>query len=122
MSNLSLQQSLLTAGATNPLEESARWINETVLGEISLGLCVIAVALIGALMLIGRLPLREGAQIVVGCFVLLGAPVVAAGFMQVGSEVSGSPVAPVSPQSEHTRPALPPASYDPYAGASLGKS
>lgn len=91
------------------------------LGEIALGVCVIAVAFIGALMLTGRLPLREGARIVVGCFVLLGAPVIAAGFVEGGSGVieATGPSPPVFAPIESPRPDLPPANFDPYAGASL---
>ena len=94
------------------------------LDEIALGLCVLAVALIGLLMLTGRLPLREGMRVVLGCFVLLGAPVIAAGLMQGEGGVidSARPLPPVALQTEAPRAALPPADYDPYAGASLGEN
>jgi len=90
-------------------------------GEIAVGVCGFAVAFIGALMLTGRLPLRDGARVMVGCFVLLGAPVIAAGFVGSGSDVIG-PTAllpPVAPQIESSWADLPPANFDPYAGASL---
>jgi type IV secretory pathway VirB2 component (pilin) len=119
---LAVQQSLFEAGGGTPMVESARWIEGVMLGEIALGVCVIAVALIGALMLTGRLPLREGARVVVGCFVLLGAPVIAAGFVGGGSEViEHSAPTLVALPIEGLRPELPPANFDPYAGASLGK-
>lgn len=111
---------MFEASGGTPMAESARWIEGVLLGEIALGLCVIAVTFLGALMLTGRLPLREGARIVVGCFVLLGAPVIAAGFVGGGSgviETSAPP--PVGVQIESPRPYLPPANVDPYAGASL---
>jgi type IV secretory pathway VirB2 component (pilin) len=119
-----VQQSLFEAGGEALMVESARWIEGVVLDEIALGLCVIAVALIGALMLTGRLPLREGARIVVGCFVLLGAPVIAVGFVSGGSGVGEASVTspPVAVQIDDPRPELPPANYDPYAGASLGQN
>lgn len=74
-------------------------------------------------MLTGRLPLRDGAQVAVGCFVLLGAPVIAAGFVGGGSEVieTSSTPPPVVAPIESPRPDLPPANFDPYAGASLRK-
>lgn len=118
---LAVQQSLFEAGGRAPMAESARWIEGVMLGEIALGLCVIAVAFIGALMLNGRLPLREGGQIVVGCFVLLCAPAIAAGFVERGTGViglSGLPPTAAAP-IESPRPDLPPASFDPIAGASL---
>lgn len=110
---LPVQQSLLEAGGGAPMVESARWIEGVMLGEVALAGCVIAVAFIGALMLTGRLPLREGARAVVGCFVLLGAPAIAAGLVGDESEdiETSAPTA-----TEGPRPALPPANPDPYAG------
>lgn len=118
---LAVQQSLFEAGVGTPMVESARWIEGVMVGEIALGVCVIAVAFIGALMLTGRLALRESARIVVGCFVLLSAPVIAAGFGQGGSALieASAPSQPITIQIENPRPDLPPANYDPYAGASL---
>jgi type IV secretory pathway VirB2 component (pilin) len=118
---LAVQQSLFEAGAGAPMVESARWVEGVMLGEIALGVCVIALAFIGALMLTGRLPLREGARVVMGCFVLLGAPVIAAGFVQGGGRVADPPTspAPLEVQLDTLRPDLPPANFDPYAGASL---
>lgn len=118
---LTVQQSLFEADGGISLVESARWIERVILGEVAMGVCVIAVAFIGALMLTGRLPLREGLRVVLGCFVLLGAPVIAAGFVQGGTlltEASPAP-SPVVTKPETPRPDLPPAEYDPYAGASL---
>jgi type IV secretion system protein VirB2 len=85
---LAVQQSLFEAGGGAPMAESARWIEGVMLGEIALGVCVIAVAFIGALMLTGRLPLRQGMQVVIGCFVLLGAPIIAAGLLDLGARSS----------------------------------
>lgn len=118
---LAVQQSLFEAGGGAPMVESARWVEGVMLGEIALVVCVIAVAFIGALMLIGQLPLRDGARVVVGCFVLLGAPVIAAGFMGGGSELYEAPVLPlpVAAEIETSRANLPRADFDPYAGASL---
>jgi type IV secretion system protein VirB2 len=120
---LAVQRSLFEADGGTPMVDSARWIEGVMLGEIALGLCGLAVAFIGALMLTGRLPLREGVRIVVGCFVLLGAPVIAAGFVEGGGggiEVS-TPPPPVVAPIETPRPDLPSANFDPYAGASLRK-
>jgi type IV secretion system protein VirB2 len=121
---LAVQQSLFEAGGGATMVDSARWIEGVMLGEVALGVCVIAVAFIGALMLTGRLPLREGARSVVGCFVLLGASVIASGFVQGGSGVieTTGPSPPVAEQIENPRPDLPPANFDPYAGASLSEN
>ena len=72
-------------------------------------------------MLTGRLPLREGSRLVVGCFVLLGAPVIATGFVGGGSGVveAAALLASVAVPIQSLRSDLPPANFDPYAGASL---
>jgi type IV secretory pathway VirB2 component (pilin) len=120
---LPVQQSPFEAGGGTPMVDSARWIEGVMLGEVALGVCIIAVAFLGALMLTGRLPLRDGARVVVGCFVLLGAPVIGAGFVGGGSEVTAASALPplVAKEVKDLRPDLPPANFDPYAGASLRK-
>ena len=121
---LAVQQSLFEAGGGAPMVESTRWIEGILLGEIAIGLCAIAVALIGALMLTGRLPLREGMRVVVGCFVLLGAPVIASGLMRGSSGQGEIPTSmpPIASETAVPRGDMPPANYDPYAGASLGQN
>jgi type IV secretion system protein VirB2 len=117
---LVMQQNLFEASDGAPMVESARWVEDVLLGEIAVGVCVIAVAFIGALMLIGRLPLREGGRIVVGCFVLLGAPVIASGLLAVDSLTAPGPPPRISVGSqERARPDLPKANYNPYAQASV---
>lgn len=101
--------------------QSVHWIERVMLGEIALGVCGLAVAFIGALMLTGRLPLRNGSRIVVGCFVLLSAPEIAAGIMGAGEDivVASTPPPSVGLQAADLRPVVTPANFDPYAGASL---
>lgn len=106
--------------SAEPLQGAARWLTATLLGEMAVGLCVIAVAIIGLLMLSGRLPVRRGAAVVLGCFVLLGAPVIAGGFMGMGEETAGQTgFARSDDQALPLRQELPPSTYDPYAGASM---
>lgn len=99
---------------------SIEWINGLLLGSLAVGLCVIAVAAVGLMMFGGRLPVRQGLRVIFGCFVLLGAPVIAAGFMEVWQ---GGDIPAHQPRSlvEYAGPREepPPANYDPYAGASL---
>lgn len=71
----------MTGGSPSILAALA-WLQGTLLGSIAIGLCVIAVAWVGFLMLQGRLPVREAARVIVGCFILLGAPVIASGFLE----------------------------------------
>ncbi len=72
---------VLEQSGSNALGNAANWITGTLLGSAAITLCVLAIAFVGLMMLTGRLPVREGLRVVLGCFVLLGAPVIAAGFM-----------------------------------------
>lgn len=75
------QATLFEPAGASPIGGSLDWIGGLIFGQVALGLCVLAVAFVGALMLTGRLPLREGMRVVVGCFILLGAPAIAAGIL-----------------------------------------
>ena len=118
---LAVQQSLFEAGGGAPMVESARWVEGVMLGEIALGVCVIAVALFGALMLTGRLPLREGMRVVIGCFVLLGAPVIAAGIVkgEIGMAAGFALRTGEAVQPKSLFPNPPPGNLDRDEGASL---
>ena len=116
--SLSTRTSLFDPPGTSPLAEAMRWITDTLFGTVAVSLCVIAVAVLGLMMLTGRLPVRRGLEVVLGCFVLLGAPVIAGAFIGgVQGEVAPLPLPP--PTAPPARAELPPADYDPYAGASL---
>ncbi|MDJ0642611.1 MAG: TrbC/VirB2 family protein [Erythrobacter sp.] len=117
---ISPQAPLLAGPEASPIASSLEWINGVLFGQIAVGLCVLAVAFVGMQMLTGRWRLRLGFRAVLGCFVLLGAPIIAAGLMggledRPTTLVIAAPDVPeVSPREE-----LEPAEYDPYAGASL---
>lgn len=89
-------------------------------GPLATGLCVVAVALVGFAALGGRLPVRLGARVVLGCCVVLGAPVIALALMGQGE---GRPSSNLAIPEEETLPPeradLPPANPDPYSWASL---
>ncbi|CAN0559664.1 unnamed protein product, partial [Laminaria digitata] len=54
------------------------------------------------------------------CFILLGAPLIASAFLTVAEPQSQIiEVPPPPPSAENPRGDVPPANYDPYAGASL---
>lgn len=71
---------LLDPPLYSPLGEAAGWMGQTLFGTLSVTLCVLAVAAVGLMMLSGRMPVRRGIEVVIGCFILLGAPAIAAGF------------------------------------------
>lgn len=97
------------------------WVANLLLGSAAIGLCVIAVAVVGLMLLSGRLPIRHGLRTLLGCFILLGAPVIAVGLVGSWQGISERPTTPVS-TVDYAQPREEPPSaegYDPYAGASL---
>lgn len=115
-----IKPSLLEPLAQSSVASSVEWINGVLFGQVAVGLCVLAVAFVGVMMLTGRVPLHMGLRVVLGCFVLLGAPVIAAGLMGTFEEPPAAvALAPPEPPAKSPRDELEPAEYDPYAGASL---
>lgn len=74
--------SLLDQPAAPVVSGSLDWVVSVLLGDVATALCVIAFIIIGMLMLTGRFAVKEGFRVVVGCFLLLGAPVVADGLLR----------------------------------------
>ncbi len=112
--------SLFDVSGGSALQGGVDWLSGTLLGSLAAGLCVIAIAVVGMLMFGGRLPLRRGARVVLGCFVLLAAPIIAAGLAELGGgNVPLAEQRDIELPDTPARPSLPPAGYDPYAGASL---
>lgn len=112
--------SLFETAYTSPLAAATELISGTLIGSVALTLCVIAIFAIGLMMLTGRLPLRQGMRVVIGCFVLLGAPAIALGLTGLGQgTVTSEPLPPPPTELAEPREEMPPAQYDPYAGASL---
>ena len=74
----SLAQAATPAGA-GPILSAVTWMQNTLLGEVASGVAVIAVAVVGLLMLTGRINWRYGATVIVGCFILFGAATIVGG-------------------------------------------
>lgn len=112
--------SLFEAPAQPVLADASGWVTAAMSGSLAIGLCVLAVAFVGLLLMSGRLAVREALRVVLGCFVLLGAPAIALG-LQGMSQENAQPGAPAEPLVVEAPPPapLPPSTYDPYAGASL---
>ena len=114
--------SLADPGNSASLVAAVNWVRFLITGTTATLIATIAVAGIGFLMLQGRLPLRRGVVVVIGCFVIFGANAIAEGLMAVGqsttqmTSTTGTEPLPLPP-----RPATPPqpSVYDPYAGASV---
>ncbi|WP_192645678.1 TrbC/VirB2 family protein [Sphingopyxis sp. OAS728] len=114
--------SLADPPVDSPIEDAIHWIQSVALGSTATMIAVIAVAAIGLLMLSGRLELRRGIVVVIGCFVLFGASGIVAVLTGSASSVRDRPVVTSNSQRPPTVIPLPGSStsnYDPYAGASV---
>lgn len=111
------------AGEGGALLAAARWLEALIQGPAATTLAVLAVAATGLMMLNGRLPVRRGLVVALGCFVLFGAPVIARGLFDSAAGLSESGVAQATPMVEDPQPPAPPPAppqvADPYAGASI---
>lgn len=109
---------VIVADATSSLLASAvNWVADLLTGSLGSAIAVLAIAWAGFSMLQGRLAVREGGRIIIGCFILFGAPLIAQGIM---TTVRGE--RRIEPQPVAVPPVAVPASppqFDPYAGASV---
>lgn len=105
---------------SNGLVPAVQWIEQLLLGTMATIVAIMAVAVLGMLMLGGRLPWRRAGRAVLGIFLIFGAPLIAAGLMgAMPSDRSGGRMA-VAPQPDIAPPLpRPPEPYNPYAGAAL---
>lgn len=106
------------------LPAAVEWIESLLYGGLGTSVAVIAVGWFGFEMLTGRLSLRRGGTLVLGCFIFFGAPSIARELKDL-SQASGRANPPVAPQQIDVppppKPRLPPP-YDPYAGAAVPNS
>ena len=115
--------SLADPPQTSVILQSAQWLQGIFLGNIATAIAIVAVASIGFAMLTGRIDVRRGGTIILGCFILFGASAIANGLRNATlnpdtlySETASAPP-PVFARPERTGAANP--GYDPYAGASV---
>lgn len=100
------------------------WLEQLLLGSAATMLATLAIAAVGFLLLTGRIELRRGAFIVLGCFMIFGAASIASGIMAAIRGTGDSPVIaeaqplpPPTPQAPVSQPNQ--GGYDPYAGAAV---
>lgn len=113
-------------GGANAFDTALAWVEGTVLGPLAFSIAIIAVAGVGYMLLAGRLDIRRGAQVVLGCFVVFGASVIADGILSLtvgsASDVNvANALPPPSYPPLQAQPVSPAATipYDPYAGAAV---
>ena len=73
---------------SGPIVSALRWLQGTLLGNVATSVAVIAVAMVGFMMLTGRLNWRFGATVIIGCFILFGSAAIVSG-IQTTAAVSG---------------------------------
>jgi type IV secretion system protein VirB2 len=81
------------AQATNPqgsgpILAAMQWMQGTLLGNVATTVAVIAVAMVGFMMLTGRMNWRFGATVILGCFILFGSASIVAGIQSVAQTAS----------------------------------
>lgn len=74
---------------SGPIVAAVDWVQATLLGNIATTIAVIAVAIVGFMMLSGRVNWRHGAMVIAGCFVLFGATVIVAGIQTAAQLTAG---------------------------------
>ena len=119
----SLSGSLADPLGSSPLVAAVQWLQHTLLGTIATTVAIVAVAWVGVMILSGRVNLRHGATVVLGCFLLFGASSIAAGIQSATGGADQPPEYPAQafsvPPPEVALPPGPHPNYDPYAGASV---
>ena len=67
---------------SGPIVSALSWLQGTLLGNVATAVAVIAVAMVGFMMLTGRMNWRFGATVIIGCFILFGAASIVGGIQQ----------------------------------------
>lgn len=129
--SIALLLSVNAASLADPPDASVllpavEWAQGALLGTLATVVAVVSVASIGFAMLSGRVDVRRGMTILIGCFILFAAPAIANGLRSAGDAVGveyprGEPVPPMPVVTQFPPPAGSPNpnSFDPYAGASV---
>lgn len=109
----------LTSADSNSLAAAIGWLAQLMTGSIGTTIAIIAVALTGFSMLQGRIASRDAGRIVLGCFILFGAPTIARSFL--GHQAPSRPAARAEIYTVPPGFIAPPSQQnnDPYAGASV---
>lgn len=71
---------------SGPITGALLWIQGTLLGSVATAVAVIAVAVVGLLMLTGRMNWRFGATVVIGLFIVFGAGAIVGGIRTAATE------------------------------------
>ena len=70
---------------SGPIVSALSWLQGTLLGNVATSIAVIAVAMVGFMMLTGRLNWRLGATVIIGCFILFGSAAIVSGIQSAAA-------------------------------------
>ena len=70
---------------SGPILAALTWLQGTLLGNVATTVAVIAVAMVGFMMLTGRVNWKFGATVILGCFVLFGSAAIVSGIQTVAT-------------------------------------
>lgn len=70
---------------SSPLVAAMEWVQGTLLGNVATAAAVIAVAVVGFMMLTGRIEWRRGLTVVIGCFIIFGAVAIVSGIRSLAA-------------------------------------
>ena len=70
---------------SGPIVAALGWLQGTLLGNVATAVAVIAVAMVGFMMLTGRMNWRFGATVIIGCFILFGAASIVSGIQSAAA-------------------------------------
>jgi type IV secretion system protein VirB2 len=90
LSLLALSGPAAAAGEVNPqgsgpIVAALMWLQGTLLGNVATAVAVIAVAMVGFMMLTGRMNWRFGATVIIGCFILFGSAAIVSGIQSAAA-------------------------------------
>lgn len=74
---------------SGPILAAIQWIQGTLLGNVATSVAVIAVAVVGFMMLSGRMNWRHGITVILGCFIVFGAAAIVAGIQTAARAAGG---------------------------------
>ncbi len=72
---------------SGPLIAALEWLQGTLLGNVATTAAVIAVAVVGLMMLTGRIDWRRGVTVILGAFIIFGAVAIVSGIRSVATGV-----------------------------------
>ena len=73
---------------SGPILAAVSWVQGTLLGNVATAVAVVAVAVVGFMMLTGRMNWRHGITVILGSFILFGAAAIVAG-IQAAARMAG---------------------------------